>query len=213
MNKSVEFNTFGIAFAPQYNMRTVLVSLFCFLIGGPVAAQDGLLTAANPFSKGARTIGLNAEPDPEPEKERPDWKERISFGGAASVNFGTITFILLNPQVIYKLNRTTWLSAGPYYSYFSQRIGGSRFSSSIYGATGFARKYIREDLFLQAEYNQLYLPLSGGGRVARGYGMAGGGYQPHPNFSLTVLYIFTQDPSGYLPFGGSPWVIRGGINF
>ena len=141
------------------------------------------------------------------------WKEKVTFGGSVSANFGAITFVLLNPQAIYMMNETTYIGAGPYFQYLRQATAsGQRFSSSVYGATGFGRKYVREDLFLQVEYNQLFLQnVAGGARIPQGYGMIGGGYQPHPNISLTILYIFTKDPNGYAPFGGSPFVIRGGI--
>lgn len=184
---------------------TLLLSFFLCIAGQ--ANEQGILYD-NPFNKELKARYF--DPDPRPQ-EKSDWKEKITFGGSMSVNFGTFTFVLLNPQIIYKINETTWLGAGPYYQYLRQNIGGSIFSSSIYGATAFGRKYITKDLFLQAEYNQLYLKNISGSRTGQGYGMAGGGYQPHPNFYFMAMYIFTDDPGGYAPYGGSPWVIRGGI--
>ncbi|MDB4347476.1 hypothetical protein OAB01_02345 [Bacteroidia bacterium] len=189
-------------------MRKSFTILCTFLFIMHLGASELSPLYYNPFKKEFRQSQF--EPDPR-HKEKTDWKEKVTFGGTMSVNFGTFTFVLLNPQIIYKINETTWLGAGPYYQYLRQNIGGSILSSSIYGATAFGRKYITTDLFLQAEYNQLFLKNSSGGRTGQGYGMAGGGYQPHPNFYLMAMYIFTQDPGGYAPYGGVPWVIRGGI--
>ena len=51
----------------------------------------------NPFKKEFRQSQF--EPDPR-HKEKTDWKEKVTFGGTMSVNFGTFTFVLLNPQII-----------------------------------------------------------------------------------------------------------------
>jgi hypothetical protein len=184
----------------------VLLASVSFLASG-----NNDILSKNPFAFNTQSSFLT--PDSfEREKPKRNWKDKVTFGGTISANVGTFTFILLNPQIIYKINETTYIGAGPYYQYIRQNIGGRIFSTSIYGATGFGRKYIRDDLFLQAEYNQLFLKNAIGGRNAIGYGMAGGGYQPHPNFNITIMYIFTKDPTnGYAPFGGSPWVIRAGI--
>lgn len=188
----------------KYFVFILITSISVSLLG------DDHLLFKNPFSNPNQASSFLPDTSIDDEPKR-DWKDKITFGGTISANFGTYTFILLNPQVIYKLNETTYIGAGPYYQYLRLNSGGQTFSTSIYGATGFGRKYIRDDLFLQTEYNQLYLEDGLGGRVGRGYGMIGGGYQPHPNFNITIMYIFTKDPGGYVPFGGSPWVIRAGI--
>jgi len=190
-------------------MKKSLILFFCLINFFNADASIKSPLYDNPFKTTLQTSAF--DPDPPAQAKSQDWKDKISFGGNVSANFGTFTFVLLNPQVIYKWNETTWIGAGPYYQYQRQNIAGSIFSSSIYGATAFGRKYLTQDLFLQAEYNQLFIKQLSGGRRAQGYGMAGGGYQPHPNFYLMAMYIFTHDPSGYAPYGGTPWVIRGGF--
>jgi len=143
------------------------------------------------------------------EDSNQNWKDKIAFGGTVSATFGTYTFVQLNPQIIYKLNTTTWVGAGPNFQY----IAGGGYKSTVYGANAFGRKFILDNVFLQAEYNLLNYKTLVGNRVSGHYGMAGGGYAPTRNVSLTVMYIFTADANGYLPFGGSPWVIRAGIYF
>jgi hypothetical protein len=183
----------------------VKILLLCLLISGSSLMADDILYS-NPFTPKVQKPNISLDERP----RKSNWKERISFGGAASVNFGTVTFILLNPQIFYRIDDKTFIGAGPYWQYISQPFGGTRLRSSIYGATATGRRFITEDLFLQAEYNYLNFE-TGTGRTSQGFGMAGAGYQPHPNFNISVMYIFTDDPNGYLPFGGSPWVIRGGI--
>lgn len=181
----------------------LLSSLSLHLYSQDINIYNPFKTKVNSFELG-KTISLREEP------ETSNWKDRIGFGGAVMASFGNFTFVLLNPQIIYRINERTWVGAGPYYQYVSQNFGGTRISSSIYGATAFGRKFITEELFLQAEYNYLNYEF-GLGRATTGFGMVGAGYQPTPNFSLTVMYIVTNDPNGLVPFGGSPWVIRGGI--
>lgn len=193
----------------ELGMKKIGIGIILFGISLATMASNQDVLFHNPF-KGKYVQNPFEQ---EPPSQKKNWKEKITFGGATSISFGTFTFILLNPQVIYKFNETTWMGAGPYYQYSRQRIGSTVFSSSIYGATAFGRKYVTPDIFGQIEFNQLYQKNPSGGRIGTGYGMIGGGYQPHPNFSIMAMYIFTRDPNGYIPFGGNPWVIRGGINF
>lgn len=167
-------------------------------------ASEKQLFNHNPFST------LN--PDLEQQIARDsnnNWKDKITFGGTVSANFGTYTFVQLNPQIIYKVNPTTWVGAGPNFQY----IAGRGYSSTVYGANAFGRKFLLDNLFLQVEYNLLNFSSLAGDRVTGHYGMAGGGFSPTRNVSLSVMYIFTADPNGYLPYGGSPWVIRAGVYF
>ena len=182
--------------------RFFLISLLAALYSSALASD---ILFKNPFSTQKNSFNLE-------DKPKKEWKEKISFGGNVSANFGTVNFVLFNPMIVYRLNEETWIGAGPFLQYISQNFGAGRISSYIYGAAAFGRRFLTEDLFLQAEYDYLNFE-TGTGRDSRGFAMAGGGYQPIPNFSISVMYIFTRDPNGYIPFGGSPWVIRGGIFF
>jgi len=179
----------------------LLFSLFVFF---QAHAAEKMLFKTNPFSTFRTTLGQETARD-----SNNKWKDRITFGGTVSANFGTFTFVQINPQIIYKVNPTTWIGAGPNFQY----IAGQGYRSTVYGANAFGRKFLSDNLFLQAEYNLLNFLSLAGDRVTGHYGMAGGGYAPTRNVSLMVMYIFTADAYGYLPYGGSPWVIRGGIYF
>ncbi len=85
------------------------------------------------------------------------FKDRIFIGGDFGLSFGTFTFIRIAPMLGYNINQRLAVGAGPSYQYFSDNRFTPKFSSSIYGGGTFARYFIFESIFLQADLEILNL--------------------------------------------------------
>ena len=185
------------------------ILLSCFMINSLYAKYDIL---HNKFEYNPASAKIDSTRKKAPEK---NWKEKISFGGNVSLNLGNNSFVLLNPQIIYKISDQLWLATGPFYQY--QRVSfvnGGSFSSSVYGATALARRVVTRNFFAQVEYNLFNFESGNSARRINGnYGLAGGGVNIGQNFALTISYVLFASPNNLFPFGNSPWVIRGGFFF
>src|SRR6478752_4865128 len=63
-----------------------------------------------------------AEKDKYKEENKPDWRERVSFGGNLTGGFSSMgSYFLIQPQVFYKIKPKTIVGTGVTYIYWSQK--------------------------------------------------------------------------------------------
>lgn len=152
--------------------------------------------------------------------------ERIYTGGNINASFGTITYIYIAPLVGFRVSPK--FSIGPSFTYIyykDNRVplnsGYSNFgrsnSSSIYGASVFARYLILENLFAHAEYEVLnrdvYDDLIHRNHRINVTGFyVGGGYQQRigMNSFLNFMLLWNLNQSVYSLYQNP--IIRGGFN-
>ena len=139
-------------------------------------------------------------------------------------NFDPVTAIQLQPRIGYKITEDFTAGLGITYVYYNVNIGnGSRYESSIYGGSIFARYRVFDQLFLLLEPEMLngdvlsINPLTYEYSVSREWVPAlylGGGLGLGPDggtqFFVFILYNVLYEPGR--SFYGNP-VIRVGVGF
>jgi hypothetical protein len=99
-------------------------------------------------------------PPSQPKKESPvkvkkKFWDKVSIGGYFGVQFGTLTSINVSPLAIYEVTPQFYTGVGFTYLYYRDKYYG--YSSSGYGGNLLARYHVWKDIFVQAEYDPLYL--------------------------------------------------------
>jgi len=101
------------------------------------------------------TIQVKAqENDPKNENgdnKKPDWKEKITFGGNIGASFGTNTYLHISPMIGYRFTNKFSLGLRGTYEYFKSR----NWEFSIYGSGLFARYVVFRNFYAHAEYQPL----------------------------------------------------------
>ncbi len=153
---------------------------------------------------------------PKPKKDSINWqkiKSKIYTGGNVGLQFGTVTFVNLSPIIGYKITDDLSVAAGPIYYYLQYNRGAYSLPFSAFGARVFARYFVYNDIFLQAEYETLNGKWDyGKQRFFVPSFFAGVGYRQrlNSNISLNFLVMWNFLQSTYSPYQNP--VIRGGIN-
>jgi len=165
------------------------------------------------------TIILNAQYTNIEENKKPksNFKDKIIYGGNVGLSFGSVTNILVNPQVGYRFTDNFMIGTGGTYQYFriNDRLFGN-FESQVLGVSVYGRHKIRENFFAHAEFENLWLdyinPLDF--KVSREsvpIFLVGGGYIESlggsTSFLISVLFDLIDDRR-------SPYInpiFRGGI--
>ena len=128
----------------------------------------------------------------ETKKDKPLFKERLTFGGNLGGYFGTNSFFQVNPMVGYKMNDWWVNGIGFNYMYFSQ----GPYNASIYGASVWSRAYIAQRFLIHTEFENLNLPRYinvDGGRENVPVWLIGAGIQTN-GFGVMILYDVIGDP-------------------
>jgi hypothetical protein len=161
-------------------------------------------------------INLYAQSDTKPVKK--PFKERLVFGGGATLNFSNIqTAVGISPMVGYRVTDRYIAGIGLSYLYLS----GRDYKANNYAASIFNRFSVTEELFLHAEMeygtSQVTLEsLLGDQKYSVEYPafLVGGGYRQSGGsgigLSITVLYDVLQDRNSPYQQG---LVYRGGVFF
>lgn len=146
------------------------------------------------------------------DEEEPDvrdmtTRERIFVGGSLGLQFGTVTSIIIAPQVGYRFTNRISAGVGGTYQYLNDRQFGRNFSTSIYGGSVFARYLVIPQAFVHGEYERLSLssvrfePGSERQRIWEDNYFLGPGYRrrlgANSYFNLMLLYNFTQSQVYY----------------
>ena len=95
--------------------------------------------------------------EPKKAKEPFPWKDRLYFGGAIGLNFGTVTAVQLDPIVGLSLDAKHKFSVGfgPSYYYYKYNDVPHSTGYSGYGYRLFSRYRVIEQAFLHAEFYHL----------------------------------------------------------
>ena len=100
------------------------------------------------------------EPPPSPPAERKKsmW-EKIYIGGNFGLQFGSTTVVNVSPQIGYRVTERFIPGIGVTYIYYNYRnpYTNSRYESSIYGGSIFAKYFFTPNFFGHAEYEELNL--------------------------------------------------------
>jgi hypothetical protein len=174
-----------------------------------------------PFLRLTLSLGmlLLLVPDASAQKEESDnpyaglpFKDRIFIGGDFGLSFGAFTYIRIAPMLGYNVNERLAVGAGPSYQYFSDNRFTPKFTSSIYGGGTFARYFIFESVFLQADLEILNLEerfprIDPNGeffrdRVTIPVLFLGGGYSQRvgsSGFFIGIFYDVIGDPNSPYP--------------
>lgn len=151
----------------------------------------------------------------EKEKEKKSFKENIFFGGILGLQFGTYTLIDISPVIGYRVSPR--FHPGIRLTYQYQSIQTPSYKTYRYGGSIFARLFLIEGLYAQAEaealnlewfnqYNEAYRLWTENYFVGGGYfqkvGKRGGMY-------MTVLWNLNE--TVYSPYSNP--VIRMGFTF
>jgi len=142
------------------------------------------------------------------EKNR-DWLDKVTYEGNLQLQLGTYTFIYFSPALGYRITDKLNVGVGVIYNYISINYGSQygKISQSVFGGHSYARYFVREDLYLQVQYDKLRQPnvFSFIPESIRwvDYVLAGVGFRrPLGNkvaLSGTLLYNLTPDPLSIYP--------------
>lgn len=91
------------------------------------------------------------------EKPKNSFWQRTYVGGYFGLQFGTVTYLDVSPMVIFQAAPNFFTGVGGTYQYIRNKYYDPDYSTSAYGANVMARYHVWKDLFLQAEYDPLYL--------------------------------------------------------
>jgi len=178
---------------------------FCFLIftvlwfSGVKAQTDDVYT------------GSPTATDSTKRKEKKDleWLDKVTYGGNVQLQFGTYTFVYLSPTIGYSPLKKVNVGIGVIYNYISINYGvpyGS-VSQSVFGGHSYARYFVSDDFFIQAQYDKLRQPnvysYNADQKKWVDYLLAGVGFRkPIGNkvgLSATLMYNLTPDRLSIYP--------------
>ncbi len=138
-----------------------------------------------------------------------EWMEKLTYGGNFQLQFGTFTFIYLSPTIGYSPFEQFNFGVGLIYNYISLDYGApyGKVSQSIFGGHSYARYFVTDNVFLQAQYDLLRQPdIYATKRDAKTwvkYLMVGGGFrQPIGDkaaLSSSILYNLTPSDLSIYP--------------
>jgi len=131
--------------------KLVLLISLVFIFSVIIQAQQDTIPAVTPDTIPVVT----PEPEPEQAKEKKEKKPRsqkVFFGGAVGLSFGSYTRIAVYPQIGYRITKklTTGIELG--YIYYSSNYNNETYNTSYYGASIFAQYRILKPIYVHAEY-------------------------------------------------------------
>ena len=112
--------------------------------------------------------------------------DHLSLGGAFALQFGSYTFIELEPLLSYHIGQSFMAGIGPIYQYESLEasVYGYGLTASTYGGRVTAMYFLPDDfskIFIMGEYDLLNIPEPGS---LYGYPLIGRGYISLPMLGL-----------------------------
>lgn len=119
--------------------------LILFFIGNFLLAQtDSVFVGKKPATKNNTNSKKN---------KNSEWVKKITYGGNFQLQLGNISFIYLSPTIGYKLSEKINLGIGAIYNYSSYRT-----SLFNFGIHSYARFFVKQNVFLQIQYDKLNQP-------------------------------------------------------
>jgi hypothetical protein len=152
---------------------TIIIVLLLFFCSGLHAQTDEVY------------IGVSKADTSKNSKKRnnTDWIKKVTYGSNFQAIFGTYTYIYLSPTIGYNLTKNFNVGVGFIYSYANINYKGyGRFEQSIYGAHSYARYFINESFYAQAQFDHLLQPnvynyYNPREKIWVDYFLLGGGYR------------------------------------
>ena len=151
--------------------------------------------------------------DKRPMSEK-SFRERLTLGGSAAFQLGTVTLLGGAPQVGYRINDN--LLAGVGVTYYFNRFKDIGYTQHLYGGNVFARHRLFTRVFAQVESEHINIEAFGpllpaeGRRWVDMLWVGGGYYQglsDRLGAGVTILYDVTENPLN--PYDNP--TVRGGI--
>ena len=152
--------------------------------------------------------------DNRPMSER-TFKERLTLGGTAAFQLGSVTLLGGAPQVGYRINDN--LLAGVGATYYFNRFKDIGYTQHLYGGNVFARHRLFTRIFAHIESEHVSLDLNSPissvyGRTWVSLGWVGGGYytglSDRLGAGITILYDVSENPLN--PYDNP--TVRGGLS-
>ena len=152
--------------------------------------------------------------DNRPMSER-TFKERLTLGGTAAFQLGSVTLLGGAPQVGYRINDN--LLAGVGATYYFNRFKDIGYTQHLYGGNVFARHRLFTRIFAHIESEQVSLDLNSPissvyGRTWVSLAWVGGGYytglSDRLGAGITILYDVSENPLN--PYDNP--TVRGGLS-
>ncbi len=111
----------------------------------------------------AQYVRPEAGPSDKGKNPQPNsFGQNFSIGGSFGLQFGTYTYIDLEPLLNYHFNKSFMIGVGPIYQFLSvQDQGYGNYTSSTYGARFVALYFLPQDLqrfFIMGEFDALNVP-------------------------------------------------------
>lgn len=146
-----------------------------------------------------------AQPTQTQQQQPYNFMDHTSIGGNLSLQFGSITYIVLAPLFNYRFKNYAEIGAGPFYQYYSEQDQYGTFTSSIYGGRAVGMVFLPGSLsrfFIEGEYDvlnvpdfQTYLPNV---RTSIGIPLVGAGFRQMAGektfFTLALLFDLSNSP-------------------
>jgi hypothetical protein len=117
------------------------------------------------------------------ERRSSQAREKLFYGGNTNLFISNqVVAFNLNPAIGYRVTDKFQVGAGLMTSLYSVRYAGRSYSTLFYGPHTFARYFVSDAIFLQAQYDKLNQPVYNysSGSLDRGwidYFLAGGGFR------------------------------------
>jgi len=151
-----------------------------------------------------KPVPKNEKSKPAPNTDKTPFYKKLRYGGTGSLQFGTITSVMLNPRVAYPVNDRLLAGLGLTYLYVSDGRFEPKLEQSIYGFSPFVNYRVYGPIALAAEYELLRAqvvegfingtnPVFGEEWVSALY--LGGAYLPDESpFYFSILFNVLYDP-------------------
>lgn len=138
-----------------------------------------------------------------------DWTKKLTYEANVQFQLSAYTFIYVSPTIGYRFTKKLNAGVGVIYNYISINYGGSygKVSQSIFGGHSYARYFINDGFFVQAQYDRLKQPDVYGYYPERKkwveYAMAGFGFRKplgdRVGLSVSILYNLTPSVLSIYP--------------
>lgn len=138
------------------------------------------------------------------QRKKLNIRDKISFNIGGGLWFGSYTNISLLPQIGYRVTDKLTTGVGVNFHYYKNNtISSSPYM--IYGGNVFARYFLLDNLFTQAEYQLLQYD-----NFLGDYALLGGGYRSMDGFYISGYYLLRYPSNNAY---GAPYIIRIGFLF
>ena len=185
-----------------------IIVLFTFNVKG-IAQED-------PPTKGSATDPFRQEPRLRINHSEAKGllnKEKLFVGSAFEIALGNLSVVNIAPYVGYKVTDQLQLGVGITYWYMSESVPPYFYQTNLFGGSAFARFFIKDFLFIHAEYELLNvesLDFPGLRTLVDNKYLGIGLKQPiSEKESYTLMLLFNFEPTTYF----SNPTYRVGFNF